>query len=300
MESAKRPYIISIEGNIGSGKTTLIHRLEQRKEDLSVEKNFIFLREPIEVWKDIQDGETSENIIQKLYNDPSKYALSFQIMAYITFYRRLIEAIKNGNDNTVIICERSMESSRSIFAKMLRDKGSMDDINYRVLEMFYNEIELIPVDAVIYLNVSARTCDKRIKQRARTGEHDIPMDYLEKCKKYHERWLTSLSLWEHNPPIPTMWLHEDSSDAIVMEHIKRFIENNCYRLVGYCDACNMKTKIYSDEKYYKLSKGAEKKLLCNYCFGNIWMDAYDDGWNWDDDDNNVVVYTGEDVETESV
>jgi hypothetical protein len=35
---------------------------------------------------------------------------SFQVMAYITFAQRLIDAIKDSDENTIIICERSMES----------------------------------------------------------------------------------------------------------------------------------------------------------------------------------------------
>jgi len=228
MESAKRPYIISIEGNIGSGKTTFLQRLEERQGELSDSKNFIFLREPVDVWKNIRDGTTSENIIEKLYSDPIHYACPFQIMAYITFYRRLVNAIKHNDDNTIIVCERSMESCRAIFAKMLREQGNIDDINSSVLEMVYDEIELIPVDAVAYLNVSARTCDTRIKGRARKGEHDIPMDYLEKCQKYHEKWLLSLSLWERNPSVPTLWLDEDSSEDAMITHFKQFIEDHLY------------------------------------------------------------------------
>lgn len=298
MTSSKRPYIISIEGNIGSGKTTLLHRLEQRKEELSSDKNFIFLREPVDVWKSIQDRDTSENIIQKLYADPSKYACPFQIMAYITFYRRLVDAIKNNNENTIIVCERSMESCRAIFAKMLREKGSIDDINSSVLEMVYDEIELIPIDAVVYLNVSARTCDTRIKGRARKGEHDIPMEYLEKCQKYHEKWLLTLSLWERNPPIPTMWLHEESTDDAMVRHFTQFIEDNCHKFVGCCNGCNEKNKIHYDEKYYLLTRDADKKLLCENCFTACWKEARSAGWYWEED----VVYTGDECEgeTESV
>ena len=44
--------IISIEGNIGSGKSTVIHNLEQKLKD---NKNYVFLREPVDIWQTIKD-----------------------------------------------------------------------------------------------------------------------------------------------------------------------------------------------------------------------------------------------------
>ena len=41
--------IFSIEGNIGSGKSTLIRLLEK------IDKDIIFVLEPVDEWSDIQD-----------------------------------------------------------------------------------------------------------------------------------------------------------------------------------------------------------------------------------------------------
>ena len=183
----QRPYIISIEGNIGSGKTTLIDRLQEVLPK-NVHK-FVFLREPVPVWESVQDANTGENILQKYYSDPSKYAFPFQVLAYMSFYNQLTDAIKNAGENTVIICERSMQSSRAIFAKMLKEDGIIEDINYKILEMFYGQTVEIHLDAIIYLDVDVVTCNERINKRGRPGEGNIPLEYLEKCGKYHDDWL---------------------------------------------------------------------------------------------------------------
>ena len=44
--------IISIEGNIGSGKSTVVHNLEQK---LKNNKDYVFLREPVDIWETIKD-----------------------------------------------------------------------------------------------------------------------------------------------------------------------------------------------------------------------------------------------------
>ena len=189
----KRPYIVSIEGNIGSGKTTLIHELEKKLANMTSGKKYVFLREPLDIWNSIIDSKTDENILQKYYKEPTQYALAFQIMAYMTFHQRLVDAIKDADEDTVIICERSLESSRNIFAKMLHEQDIIDDVNYQILEMFYEKMELIPVDAIIYLNTDVKTNIERIKKRARPGEENITLEYLENCRKNHEDWIKTLT-----------------------------------------------------------------------------------------------------------
>lgn len=268
----KRPYIVSIEGNIGSGKTTLIHRLEERLGD---GKKFIFLREPLHIWKSIQDHETSENILEKFYKDTTKYAFSFQIMVYITFTQRLIDAIKKADENTVIVCERSLESCRSIFSKMLRESGNIDDINYKVLEMFYNQVELIHIDAVIYLDISVETSDERIKKRTRLGEDNIPISYLEKCKMNHEEWIRSITSKQLDNPIPLLTLYESMNDNDMIDCINIFIMDNRYKLMGLCEGCNFETKIYSDEEHYFMRNYdlQTEKIVCKICFNDYFRNS---------------------------
>ena len=62
--------IISIEGNVGSGKTTLFEKLKKDIRD----PNVVFLREPVDIWNHITNKE-NENILTKYYNNQEKYAL---------------------------------------------------------------------------------------------------------------------------------------------------------------------------------------------------------------------------------
>jgi len=294
----RRPYIVSIEGNIGSGKTTLLSRLEERGID---EKKCVFLREPLDIWNSIRDSE--ENILQKYYREPEKYALPFQIMAYITFHQRLVDAMKDADENTVIICERSMESSCAIFAKMLRESGIIDEVNFQILLMFYEKMELIPVDAIIYLDTDVKTNIERIKKRARPGEENITLEYLENCRKKHEDWIESIKLNQSfsdqnddKKPVPVLRLDESLNDNNMMKSIDGFIRYYSYKMVGLCEGCNVENKIYSDEKHYILEKRQKTKLLCKKCFDDCWSDAYDDGWFWDSD----ILFTGEEYETDSI
>ena len=48
-----KPILISIEGNIGSGKTTIIEQMQKRINNNKI----LFLREPVDLWESIKDNE---------------------------------------------------------------------------------------------------------------------------------------------------------------------------------------------------------------------------------------------------
>ena len=294
------PFIVSIEGNIGSGKTTLLDKLEKLLPNShdSEDKHYVFLREPVPLWESVQDPSTGENILQKYYGDPSKYAFPFQVLAYMTFYKQLTDAIKNAGENTMIICERSMQSSRAIFAKMLKESNIIEDMNYQILEMFYKQVDEIHLDAIIYLDVDVPTCNERINQRSRLGESNIPLEYLEKCRKYHEIWLKSITdeISENDSKRNTkiMKFKNLTNDNDMVTLIKNNIEYVYPKYIGHCSGCNTKNIIYSNDEHYILCKHETTKILCKKCFNDCWRDAHTDGWTWYDD----VFYTGEEYEAD--
>lgn len=185
--------IYSCEGNIGAGKTTLLSHVEKMAEAFTQYK-IIVLREPVDTWTTVCSPD-GLNILENFYKDPIKYAFPFQVLAFTTRLAMLKNTIKENPDCEVIICERSLYADRNIFAKMLYDDGTMDDISYQIYKRMYeDEINEFPLTGVIYLTISPELCAKRIVQRGRSGEENISLDYLEKCSKYHQTWLNCLGL----------------------------------------------------------------------------------------------------------
>jgi deoxyadenosine/deoxycytidine kinase len=183
--------IVSIEGNIGSGKSTLLSNLRDHYKNNS---NVVFLKEPVDEWEKIKD-ENGETILKKFYADQEKYSFPFQMMAYVSrlkVLRDTLKTIKNDTDNKnfVIITERSLYTDKMVFAKMLYDSKKIEHVNYQIyLNWFDTFSDEFPVNKVVYVKTSPDKCYQRIVKRSRTGEENIPLDYLTSCSIYHDNML---------------------------------------------------------------------------------------------------------------
>lgn len=178
--------IISIEGNIGSGKSTLVSELQKHFKDNS---DIGFLQEPLDIWNNIKD-EQGTTILEKFYQDNEKYAFQFQIMAFTSRLSLIKEAL--NKKYKFIITERSLFTDSNIFAKMLYDDKKISEIEYSIYKLLYNQfINEMPVTQIIYVKAQPTTSAQRVVKRNRTGEN-IPLEYLERCHSYHENWLTNV------------------------------------------------------------------------------------------------------------
>ena len=185
-----RPIILTIEGNIGAGKSTILQKLKEKiaEED---HNHIMFLKEPVDEWDKIRDKEDTP-FLTKFYENTEKYSFAFQIMACTTRIGVIKRAIEENPDCKVFICERSIEADAQIFAKMLHEDGLIGELEYQVYQLFYNEHkELYKTTGCVYLDTIAEKCHERVKKRSRDGENGISLEYLEKCQNYHNNWLKS-------------------------------------------------------------------------------------------------------------
>lgn len=186
----KNIKVVSIEGNIGSGKSTLLSNL---KEHYKENAKIVFVDEPVSEWEKIIDPNSGENMIQKFYNDQEKYSFPFQMMAYISRLAMLKDVYEN-NDNCIIITERSLFTDKYVFAQMLYDDGKIEDINYQIYKKWFDTFAKdFPVDQFIYVNTHPNKCYDRVGKRSRTGESNIPLDYLVNCDTYHNKMMTNFT-----------------------------------------------------------------------------------------------------------
>jgi len=192
-------HIFSIEGNIGSGKSTLVKILSEKLHHVA-HIPVIYVQEPVSEWDNIKD-RNGKTILEKFYADQHKYAFSFQMMAYISRLALLKRVIKE-NPNAILITERSVFTDKEVFAKMLYDEGKIEEVNYQIYLQWFNEfIEDIPITGLIYMNTTPEKSEERVNIRARSGEN-IPLEYLKRCHEYHTKWINNfkkpVSLFDGN------------------------------------------------------------------------------------------------------
>jgi deoxyadenosine/deoxycytidine kinase len=185
-KSPQEPLLVSIDGNIGSGKSTTWDML---KEAYKGRDDVHFVEEPVDSWKHVKDGE-GVPILTNFYKDHKRYAFRFQMMAYISRLALLRQTVRtNAGRCRVIITERSVETDRNIFAKMLYDNGDIEEDEYVIYNMWFDEfVRDLPVSGLIYIRADPETCMKRIHKRGREGE-TIPLEYVQKCHDYHDAWI---------------------------------------------------------------------------------------------------------------
>ena len=176
--------IISIEGNIGSGKSSFVRDLKERFSD---RPDVCFLQEPVDEWLMIRDAD-GVNILEHYYRDQRQYAFQFQMMAYISRLAILKRALDNPRYK-YIITERCLYTDKNVFCKMLYDDSLIDSIGYQIYNKWFTEFQDMTVPYVyVYLQTDPEVSKQRVDLRARAGE-SIPIDYLKKCHNYHDSWL---------------------------------------------------------------------------------------------------------------
>ena len=180
------PRIVSIEGNIGAGKT-IFTKLQSENTD----PNILFVHEPVNQWLSYRDPSTKETLLSAYYKHPQQYAFPFQITALLTRLALLKNTIEQNPHAKLIITERSLQSDFEIFAKMLYNDQKINTILYSIYKQVYKDYVNYALNGVIFINTDPLTCFERCGLRNRDGEK-VGLQYLRNCDSYHYEWLSNM------------------------------------------------------------------------------------------------------------
>jgi deoxyadenosine/deoxycytidine kinase len=233
------PFIISLEGNIGAGKSTVLNHLKNNLHAAGSRK-IVYVDEPLQQWESIT-SKNGETMLELFYKDSTKYAFSFQMMAYISRLANLQEVVKKY-PNHIIMMERSLMTDYHVFAKMLYESGNLLTEEYEIYKRWFNHFNTVHIDAIIYLRCEPEVSWERCKQRNRSGE-TISLDYMTKVHEKHETWINN------NELRPLLVIDNETTEIDdVLFCIEDFLDDIVYPL----DVDNFMERMYSSYAFTKM------------------------------------------------
>jgi len=163
-------YFITIAGNIGVGKSTLVQLLSERLN-----------------WEPVFEAVTENPYLTDFYQDMQRW--SFQSQVYF-LSRRLQQHHYLLQQPGSIIQDRSVYEDAEVFARNLYHQGDMNERDWACYLDLYRTLSLLlqPPDLVIYLKASVPTLRKRIYQRGREYERNIAEGYLNRINILYDEW----------------------------------------------------------------------------------------------------------------
>ena len=203
-----RKYI-AVAGNMGSGKSTLVHLLcHQYKLKAFFEPN-------------------EENpYLKDFYKDMRRWAFHSQ-MYFLAAKFRVHQDLERARSKVTVVQDRTIYEDAEIFACNLYRSRRISKRDYQTYQALYQSIlrSLRPPDIMIYLKASVRTVRKRIRMRGRPEEQQVPLSYVKRLNGLYEEWFDSYNL------SPTLILETDRMDYLtdlvdridLMQEIERYL-----------------------------------------------------------------------------
>lgn len=169
-------YFITIAGNIGVGKSTLVKLLTARSG-----------------WEPVFESVAENPYLPDFYTDMRRW--SFQSQVFF-LSRRLQQHHDLLQRPASVIQDRSVYEDAEIFARNLYRQGDMAERDWRCYFELYQTLStmLRPPDLVIYLKASLPTLRRRINQRGRDYEQSIADSYLAQLNTLYDEWAQSFTL----------------------------------------------------------------------------------------------------------
>jgi deoxyadenosine/deoxycytidine kinase len=195
-----RPTYIAVAGNIGAGKSSFVTFLRSR---CAVEAVF----EPNE----------DNPFLERFYHDMPRWALASQ--TFFLASKLELHLSFEGRTGPPFVQDRTIWEDRHVFAEHLYRSGRLAEDEFATYCRLFEAIDprLRRPDLLIYLRCPVRVLRRRIRQRGRSMEQEIPVAYLRSLERlydnFYEAWDASPKAQldtEHFDPVTDLFDHRDA------------------------------------------------------------------------------------------
>lgn len=180
-------HFITIEGNIGAGKTTLSHLLSRHYNARLILEEF-----------------ADNPFLPKFYENPKQFAFPLELFFMAERYKQLKDLIQQKD------LFQSITISDYLFTKcLLFAKVNLPEDEFRLYQRLFDIIhqQLLQPDLVIYLHTPVSRLQKNIKKRNRPYEQNIQDGYLFSIQETYTRYIK-----QHN--LKTLFVDASNADFL--------------------------------------------------------------------------------------
>lgn len=178
---------ITIEGNIGAGKTTLATILAKKLNARIILEEF-----------------ADNPFLSKFYDNPGQYAFPLELFFMAERYKQLKEMVHTKD------LFQSITVSDYLFTKcLLFAKVNLPEEEFRLYQKLFDIIhqQLVFPDVLIYLHAPVNKLQQNIKKRNRPFEQAIPDEYLFNIQETYTHYIK-----QHN--IKTIFVDATNADFV--------------------------------------------------------------------------------------
>jgi deoxyadenosine/deoxycytidine kinase len=180
-------HFITIEGNIGAGKTTLAHLLSKHYNARLILEEF-----------------ADNPFLPKFYENPRQYAFPLELFFLAERYKQLKELIFTKDLFQDITITDYLFSKCLLFAKV-----NLPEEEFRLFQKLFDIIhqQLVQPDILIYLHAPVSRLQQNIRKRNRVYEQAIPDQYLFNIQETYTNYIK-----QHN--IKTLFVDAGNADFL--------------------------------------------------------------------------------------
>lgn len=189
-------HFITIEGNIGAGKTTLAHLLAKKLNARLILEEF-----------------ADNPFLPKFYENPKQYAFPLELFFMAERFKQLKDMLHTKD------LFQSITVSDYLFTKcLLFAKVNLSEEEFRLYQKLFDIIhqQVVFPDILIYLHSPVQKLQKNIKKRNRDFEQAISDDYLFSIQETYTSYIK-----QHN--IKTIFIDASNADFLGNEKHLRVI-----------------------------------------------------------------------------
>jgi deoxyadenosine/deoxycytidine kinase len=189
---------ITIEGNIGAGKTTLAHLLSRHFNTRLILEQF-----------------ADNPFLPKFYENPQQFAFPLELFFMAERFKQLKDLLQQKDMFQTVTISDYLFTKCLLFAKV-----NLSEDEFRLYQRIFEIIhqQLVQPDLLIYLHAPVSKLQKNIRKRNRSYEQKIPDEYLFNIQETYTHYIK-----QHN--IKTLFIDTTNADFLGNErHLQVILE----------------------------------------------------------------------------